>query len=33
LSEDAVRDSIAGAKEQEHAAKELTVPKETPCES
>jgi hypothetical protein len=33
LSEDAVRDSFAGAKEQEHVAKKLTVPKETHCES
>ena len=33
LSEGAVRDSFAGANEQEHAAKKQTVPKETPCES
>jgi hypothetical protein len=33
LSEGAVRDSFVGTKEQEHAAKKLTVPKETPSES
>jgi len=33
LSEVAVRDSKAGAAEQEHEAKKLTGPKETPCES
>jgi hypothetical protein len=33
LSEVAVRDSSAGAKGQKHAAKRLSVPKETPYES
>jgi len=33
LSEDAVRDSFAGACEQEHEAKKLIDPQETPYES